>query len=60
MAIDMIAVASDWDKNVSPKYDKKDDPQIWATSFPQGRSHGVIRGQCPQILFVPSSFVIPR
>jgi len=35
MTNDMIALASNWeDPARPPKCDKKEDPQIWATSFP--------------------------
>jgi len=35
MTNDMIALASNWeDKLRPPKCDKKEDPQVWATSFP--------------------------
>ena len=35
MINDMIGLASNWDERLpAPKYDKKDDPQVWATSFP--------------------------
>ena len=31
----MIALASDWEDRLRPpKCDKKEDPQVWATSFP--------------------------
>ena len=32
---DMIALASNWEERLRPpKYDKKENPQVWATSFP--------------------------
>jgi len=32
---DMIAMASNWEERLrSPKCDKNDDPEVWATSFP--------------------------
>ena len=35
MTNDMIALASDWEDRLRPpKCDKKEDPQVWATSFP--------------------------
>ena len=35
MTNDMIALASNWEDRLRPpKYDKKEDPQVWATSFP--------------------------
>jgi len=35
MTNDMIALAFNWeDKLWPPKCDKKEDPQVWATSFP--------------------------
>jgi len=35
MTNDMIAMASNWEKRLwAPKGEKKDDPQVWATSFP--------------------------
>jgi len=35
MTNDMIAMASNWEERIRPpKCDKKDDPQVWATSFP--------------------------
>jgi len=35
MTNDMIAMASNWKERLRPsKADKKDDPQVWATSFP--------------------------
>jgi len=35
MTSDMIAMASNWDERLrAPKGEKKDDPQVWATSFP--------------------------
>jgi len=36
MTNDMIAMASNWEVWLLPsKCDKKDDPQVWTTSFPQ-------------------------
>jgi len=35
MTNDMIAMASNWEERLRvPKGEKKDDPQVWATSFP--------------------------
>ena len=35
MSNDMIALASNWEDRLHPpKCDKKEDPQVWATSFP--------------------------
>ena len=35
MTNDMIALASNWEDRLRPpKYNKKEDPQVWATSFP--------------------------
>jgi len=35
MANDMIAMASNWEERLrAPKAEKKDVPQVWATSFP--------------------------
>jgi len=35
MTNDMIAMASNWEERLrTPKGEKKDDPQDWATSFP--------------------------
>ena len=35
MIIDMIALASTWEDRLRPqKCNKKEDPQVWATSFP--------------------------
>ena len=35
MTNDMIALASNWEDRLRPpKCDKKEDPQVWATSFP--------------------------
>jgi len=35
MTNDMIALASNWEVRLRPqKCDKKEDPQVWATSFP--------------------------
>jgi len=35
MTIDMIALAFNWEDRLRPpKCDKKEDPQVWATSFP--------------------------
>jgi len=35
MTNDMIAMASNWEERLwAPKDEKKDDPQVWATSFP--------------------------
>ena len=35
MTNDMIALASNWEDRLrTPKRDKKEDPQVWATSFP--------------------------
>ena len=35
MTNDMIALASNWGDTLRPpKCDKKEDPQVWATSFP--------------------------
>ena len=35
MANDMIAIASNWEERLrAPKCEKKDDPQVWGTSFP--------------------------
>jgi len=34
MTNDMIAMASNWEERLwAPKSEKKDDPQVWATSF---------------------------
>ena len=34
MTNDMIAITSNWEERLRPpKCDKKDDPQVWATSF---------------------------
>ena len=34
MSTDMIALASNWEDRLRPpKCDKKEDPQVWATSF---------------------------
>jgi len=34
MTIDMIAMAPYWEESLRPlKCDRKDDPQVWATSF---------------------------
>jgi len=35
MTNDMMALASNWEDRLRPpKCDKKEDPQVWATSFP--------------------------
>ena len=35
MTNDMIAMASNWEERMrAPKGEKKDDPQVWDTSFP--------------------------
>jgi len=35
MTNDMIAMAANWEERLrAPKDEKKDDPQVWATSFP--------------------------
>jgi len=35
MTNDMIAMASNWEERLrAPKGEKKNDPQVWATSFP--------------------------
>jgi len=35
MTNDMIALASNWEDRLRPaKCDMKEDPQVWATSFP--------------------------
>ena len=35
MTNDMIAMASNWEERLrAPKGKKKDDPQVWGTSFP--------------------------
>ena len=35
MTNDMIALASNWEDRLRPpKCDKKEDPQVWTTSFP--------------------------
>jgi len=35
MTNDMLALASDWEDRLRPpKCDKKENPQVWATSFP--------------------------
>ena len=35
MSNDMIALASNWEDRLRPpKSDKKEDPHVWATSFP--------------------------
>jgi len=36
----MIAMASNWEERLwAPKGEKKDDPQVWATSFPHLITH---------------------
>jgi len=40
MTNDMIAMASNWEERLrAPKDEKKDNPQVWATSFPHLITH---------------------